>query len=226
MKILLIAFAISVGCCGFAPRPPVRSVANLLSRNHALPFSATRTRWGFAPGTPASYRHRFRTHAGRFVRGAWLLWAQEYHHATAFPGWAQALAILIAHPQQALQWPYRWVDVTTTPPERLRLWQYRRGWILTTLANTGIDHSTAHGSWPIVERERVTSMSGVTPDGVRYTDPHIWWVNYFHGNDAVHAYPRNAYGFPQSAGCVEVSLSAGKAIFALVHLGTIVTIQR
>ncbi len=85
---------------------------------------------------------------------------------------------------------------------------------------------TPVGTWPVRWRYRVTSMRGVGPDGHKYDDPAIYWVNYFDGNDAVHAYPRAAYGFPQSAGCVEVSLRAGAIVFGLLHRGSMVTVQR
>lgn len=43
-----------------------------------------------------------------------------------------------------------------------------------------------------------------------YNDQGIKWVNYFDDGRGIHYYPRAAYGFPQSAGCVEEPLSAAK----------------
>lgn len=154
-----------------------------------------------------------------------MLWNREYHRASDWEGWRAAEARLAAHPREPFRWPYRWVRVSMSHPERVRIWQMRVGWIFSTRANTGIDRSTPIGSWPVAIRYQVTSMQGRTPDGVSYNDPHIYWVNYFHGNDALHAYPRAAYGFPQSAGCVEVSMRAGARIFRLLHRGTVVTID-
>ncbi|MFA7495286.1 MAG: L,D-transpeptidase [Acidithiobacillus sp.] len=58
-----------------------------------------------------------------------------------------------------------------------------------------------------------------------YDDPDIRWVNYFDRGRAVHFYPRASYGFPQSAGCVELPKNAARQVFAMVHYGTPVTIS-
>ncbi|WP_172437609.1 L,D-transpeptidase family protein [Acidithiobacillus marinus] len=58
-----------------------------------------------------------------------------------------------------------------------------------------------------------------------YDDPDIRWVNYFDRGRAVHFYPRASYGFPQSAGCVELPKSAAHKIYALIHYGTPVTVS-
>ncbi len=57
-----------------------------------------------------------------------------------------------------------------------------------------------------------------------YDDPDIRWVNYFDRGRAVHFYPRTSYGFPQSAGCVELPKAAARKVFSLIHYGTPVTI--
>ena len=48
-------------------------------------------------------------------------------------------------------------------------------------------------------------MSGTNPDGSHYNDPGIQWISYFHGGDALHAFIRPGYGYPQSLGCVEMT---------------------
>ncbi|WP_414039647.1 L,D-transpeptidase family protein [Acidithiobacillus sp. M4-SHS-6] len=58
-----------------------------------------------------------------------------------------------------------------------------------------------------------------------YDDPDIRWVNYFDRGRAVHFYPRASYGFPQSAGCVEIPKNAARKIYGLIHYGTPVTIS-
>ncbi|MCE5387603.1 MAG: L,D-transpeptidase [Acidithiobacillus sp.] len=57
-----------------------------------------------------------------------------------------------------------------------------------------------------------------------YDDPDIRWVNYFFRGRAIHFYPRASYGFPQSAGCVELPKTAARAIFSLLHYGVPVSI--
>lgn len=58
-----------------------------------------------------------------------------------------------------------------------------------------------------------------------YDDPDIRWVNYFDRGRAVHFYPRTTYGFPQSAGCVELPKSAARKVYGLIHYGTPVTVS-
>ncbi len=58
-----------------------------------------------------------------------------------------------------------------------------------------------------------------------YDDTGIKWVSYFDGGRALHFFPRARYGFPQSAGCVEMPLSAAHAVYSLTSLGTVVTVS-
>lgn len=126
--------------------------------------------------------------------------------------------------------PYTWVLINKSPPkERITVWQlnmetglWKRR--LFSAVNTGLDHSTPDGSWPVFMRLKSGRMEGVTPTGIHYNDPRVQWINYFHKNLAVHGYYRSKYGFPQSAGCVELPLSSAKSVFSLIHDGTIVTI--
>ncbi|APZ42238.1 hypothetical protein BW247_03300 [Acidihalobacter ferrooxydans] len=57
-----------------------------------------------------------------------------------------------------------------------------------------------------------------------YDDPDVQWVNYFFAGRAVHFFPRAAYGFPQSAGCVELPRAAARHAFALLHIGVPVSV--
>jgi len=59
-----------------------------------------------------------------------------------------------------------------------------------------------------------------------YDDTGIRWVNYFDDGRGIHYYPRAAYGFPQSAGCVEEPKSTAKTTYELLHYGVPVTISR
>ncbi|MEL5848309.1 MAG: L,D-transpeptidase [Candidatus Igneacidithiobacillus chanchocoensis] len=58
----------------------------------------------------------------------------------------------------------------------------------------------------------------------KYDDSDIRWVNYFYRGRALHFYPRAAYGFPQSAGCVELPRAAAKHLYTLLHYGVPVSI--
>lgn len=57
-----------------------------------------------------------------------------------------------------------------------------------------------------------------------YDDPGIRWVNYFDDGRGIHYYPRAAYGFPQSAGCVEEPFSGARAVYRILHYGVPVTV--
>ncbi len=56
--------------------------------------------------------------------------------------------------------------------------------------NTGVPGATTQqGTFPIYARFTSTTMSGTNPDGSKYSDPGVPWVNYFNGGDAVHGFP-------------------------------------
>lgn len=59
-----------------------------------------------------------------------------------------------------------------------------------------------------------------------YKDPGIKWVNYFDDGRGIHYYPRAAYGFPQSAGCVEEPREAAKITYGLLHYGVPITVSK
>jgi hypothetical protein len=118
--------------------------------------------------------------------------------------------------------PYTWVSVTESLPETLEV--HEGGHVaITTPANTGVAGAeTEQGVFPIYARYVSTTMTGTDPDGVHYVAPDVPWVNYFNGGDAVHGYPRESYGFPQSNGCVELPIETAAAVFPKLQIGDIV----
>jgi peptidoglycan hydrolase-like protein with peptidoglycan-binding domain len=120
---------------------------------------------------------------------------------------------------------YTYVEVSKTLPETMKLW--RNGKVVVTGdANTGIAAApTPNGTWPVYAHLAVTTMSGLNPDGTPYHDPGIPWVSYFHGGDALHAFPRGSYGVPQSLGCVELELATAAKIWPQTTIGTLVTVH-
>jgi peptidoglycan hydrolase-like protein with peptidoglycan-binding domain len=120
--------------------------------------------------------------------------------------------------------PYTWVTVTESLPETLFL---HRGHhvAFTTPVNTGVPGAeTAQGTFPIYARYVSTTMAGEDVDGTKYDVPDVPWVNYFNGGDAVHGYPRESYGFPQSNGCVELPIEAAHTVFGMLQIGDIVEV--
>jgi peptidoglycan hydrolase-like protein with peptidoglycan-binding domain len=118
--------------------------------------------------------------------------------------------------------PYTWVTVTESLPETLEVHRGEHV-ALSTPANTGVAGAeTAQGIFPIFARYVSTTMSGTNPDGSKYKDPGVPWVNYFNGGDAVHGFVRGSYGFPQSNGCVELPIETAAAVFPMLQIGDIV----
>ena len=120
---------------------------------------------------------------------------------------------------------YSYVYVHRNIPQSLNLWHAGRV-ILTSPGNTGVPQApTPLGTWPVFEHIPVGTMSGTNPDGSHYNDPGIKWISYFHGGDALHAFPRASYGTPQSLGCVELPESAAQEVWPYTPIGTLVTIE-
>ncbi|MGZ4334164.1 MAG: L,D-transpeptidase family protein [Gaiellaceae bacterium] len=120
---------------------------------------------------------------------------------------------------------YSYVFVHETIPQSLSLWHNGRV-IVTSPGNTGIASApTATGTWPVFEHIAVGTMSGTNPDGTHYHDPGIRWISYFHGGDALHAFPRASFGTPQSLGCVELPEAAAGEVWPYTPIGTLVTIE-
>jgi L,D-transpeptidase catalytic domain len=106
--------------------------------------------------------------------------------------------------------------------QRLDLW-HNGHTVTTTPVNTGIaSRPTDPGTFPVYSHLRVTTMSGTNPDGSHYDDPGIQFVSYFNGGDALHAFTRAQYGFPQSLGCVEMSLAPAGTVWPYTPIGTLV----
>jgi peptidoglycan hydrolase-like protein with peptidoglycan-binding domain len=120
---------------------------------------------------------------------------------------------------------YSYVVVAQTRPELMRLWKDGT-FVVKGAANTGISSApTPNGTWPVYSHISVGTMSGTNPDGTKYHDPGIPWISYFHGGDALHAFPRGSYGSPQSLGCVELQLDVAKQIWPSTPIGTLVTVH-
>jgi peptidoglycan hydrolase-like protein with peptidoglycan-binding domain len=118
---------------------------------------------------------------------------------------------------------YTFVDVSRSS-QRLSLW-HNGHTVLTTPVNTGISAApTAPGTFAVYEHLRVTTMSGTNPDGSHYNDPGIQYVSYFNGGDALHAFTRAQYGFPQSLGCVEMALGPAGQVWPYTPIGTLVNV--
>jgi hypothetical protein len=137
--------------------------------------------------------------------------------------WSDLLTAIAKGEQD--QHGYTYVYVNQAGTETLDL--YHNGQLaITSPVNTGIAASpTVDGTFPVYLRYQVTQMAGFNPDGSYYDDT-VYWVSYFNGGDAVHAFPRGGYGWYQSLGCVELPTGGSLAedVWNLITYGTLVTV--
>jgi peptidoglycan hydrolase-like protein with peptidoglycan-binding domain len=118
---------------------------------------------------------------------------------------------------------YTYARATQKSPEMLTIWHNGRE-VFRSLANTGIPVApTAVGTSPVYLRYRFQIMKGTNPDGSKYADP-VQFVAYFRAGEAVHYFPRGAYGFQQSLGCVELPLGPAAKAWPYLTFGTLVTV--
>ena len=140
--------------------------------------------------------------------------------------WAHMFSAIAKNQQNQHGYTYVWV--TQAGAEHLKL--YHNGHVaITSPVNTGIaGRSTADGTFPVYLRYTVTQMQGTNPNGTPYNDT-VYWVSYFNGGDAVHAFPRASYGWYQSLGCVELPYDGdgpgvAENVWNLITYGTLVTV--
>jgi L,D-transpeptidase catalytic domain len=140
--------------------------------------------------------------------------------------WSHLLTAIAKNEQNQHGYTYVWVTQAGT--ETLDL--YHDGHLaITSPVNTGIAASnTVDGTFPVYLRYQVTQMKGNNPDGTPYDDT-VYWVSYFNGGDAVHAFPRGGYGWYQSLGCVELPYNGSgpgvaENVWNLITYGTLVTV--
>jgi peptidoglycan hydrolase-like protein with peptidoglycan-binding domain len=175
--------------------------------------SALRNQW--SPGV-----------SGVMTRGAVM--AFESDHGLGADGdagplvWKSMISATLSDQRNATG--YSFVDVSKSS-QHLSLW-HNGHTVLDTAVNTGIAAApTQSGTFAVYEHLRVTTMSGTNPDGSHYHDPGIQFVSYFNGGDALHAFTRAQYGFPQSLGCVEMALAPAGAVWPYTPIGTLVSVS-
>jgi peptidoglycan hydrolase-like protein with peptidoglycan-binding domain len=118
---------------------------------------------------------------------------------------------------------YTYAYASKASPETLTIYHDGKA-VMHVLANTGIAVApTADGTFPVYLRYRNQIMKGTNPDGTKYADP-VQFVAYFNGGDAVHYFPRYSFGYPQSLGCVELSLSDAAQAWPYLTYGSLVTV--
>jgi peptidoglycan hydrolase-like protein with peptidoglycan-binding domain len=180
------------------------------------------------PNTPSELQSLWSVgQYNQIVRGA-VMTFQDTHDLTvdAFAGpqvWRALLADAVAG--KGRDDGYSYVYVHRNVPQLLTLWHNGQT-VLTSPGNTGVPAApTTLGTFPVFEHIPVGTMAGQNPDGSHYNDPGIKWISYFHGGEALHAFPRASFGTPQSLGCVELPLDSAARVWPYTPIGTLVTIE-
>jgi peptidoglycan hydrolase-like protein with peptidoglycan-binding domain len=183
--------------------------------------------WAY-PNVPAQLRALWA--AGRYgvmTRGAVMMFENDHGmtaDGVAGPAVWKALFAAVAHGQRS-SFGYTFVMVSEGSPETETTWHSGHT-VVSGPVNTGVPAMpTAQGVFPVFEHLRVTTMSGVNPDGSHYVDPGIPWVSYFNGGDALHGFVRAGYGYPQSDGCVEMPYSEAAQVWPYTPIGTLVDVS-
>ncbi len=161
------------------------------------------------------------------TKGALMAFESDHNLTTdglpSSPVWNALLAAISKG--QTDRHSYNYVDVSTTLPETLTLYDNMKQ-IYTTPVNTGISvRPTALATNPVYLRFVTTTMTGTNPDGSHYADAGIPWVSYFNGGEALHGFIRGSYGWPQSLGCVEMPFANAKVVWPYTPIGTLVTVH-
>jgi hypothetical protein len=180
--------------------------------------------WSY-PNIPDALRNFWSPGASGVMTQGALMAFQNDHGFTTVDGQARAAlwrSLITAVDQgKRSSFGYTFVNVSLSG-QSLSLWHNGKS-VMSTPVNTGIaSRPTDPGTFPVYEHLRVTTMSGTNPDGSQYDDPGIQFVSYFNGGDALHAFTRAQYGFPQSLGCVEMALGPAGQVWPYTPIGTLV----
>jgi peptidoglycan hydrolase-like protein with peptidoglycan-binding domain len=184
--------------------------------------------WAY-PNVPSALRGMWQPGtSGEMTKGA--IMAFENDHGLGVDGtagpvvWKSLIGAVLDGKKSSFG--YTFVDVhKQASPQSLSLWHNGKT-VVTAAVNTGIPAApTQSGTFAVYEHLRVTTMSGTNPDGSHYNDPGIQFVSYFNGGDALHAFTRAQYGFPQSLGCVEMGLASAGQVWPYTPIGTLVHVD-
>lgn len=206
----------------FTPDTSVASTADA-QETAAIHPPAGHYEWRYG-GVPASLRSEWSPGtAGVMTKGALMAFQNDHGLATdgvAGPTvWRSLIGAAIAG--KASTFGYSYVSVSLSG-QHLSVWHSGHT-VATAAVNTGISSApTASGTYPVFEHIPSGTMSGTNPDGSHYNDPGIQFISYFNGGDALHAFTRAQYGFPQSLGCVEMALGPAGQVYPYTPIGTLV----
>jgi peptidoglycan hydrolase-like protein with peptidoglycan-binding domain len=138
--------------------------------------------------------------------------------------WSTLLADVAANKVDTV--PYTYVLVSKVLPENLTLYNNGVPQYAGIPVNSGAPGAdTQDGTFAVFEHVTASEMKGTNPDGSTYDDPNVPWASYFNGGDALHGFVRAKYGFPQSNGCIEMTVANAGMLWPLTPIGTLVTVE-
>jgi lipoprotein-anchoring transpeptidase ErfK/SrfK len=109
-----------------------------------------------------------------------------------------------------------------------QMWVYDHGNLLKQYAVSAGKPSTPTpvGEFHVYEKLPVQDMWGYNPDGTKYFQPHVYWISYFTGGDAVHGvywHPLSWFGVHNSShGCVGLPDDEAQWVYNWDSIGTTV----
>lgn len=205
----------------FAPSGPA------VARNAAVPqFGSFAWRW---PNLPTELTSLWTQGEESVITKAAVM-TFENQNGLAVDGlagpavWSTLLSDVTAN--KVYSGPYTYVLVSKVLPENLTLYDNGTPQYTNVPVNTGAPGAdTTDGTYPVFEHVTSSVMKGTNPDGTTYDDPAVPWASYFNGGDALHGFVRAQYGFPQSNGCVEMTVADAGTLWPLTPIGTLVTVE-
>jgi peptidoglycan hydrolase-like protein with peptidoglycan-binding domain len=137
--------------------------------------------------------------------------------------WTDLLQDVASQKMNGVPWVY--VLVNKALPQSLTLYNNGAAQYTGIPVNTGAPGAdTTDGTYAVFEHVTASRMVGTNPDGSKYDDPAVPWASFFNGGDALHGFVRAQYGFPQSNGCVEMTVANAGMLWPLTPIGTLVTV--
>ena len=119
----------------------------------------------------------------------------------------------------------KWIEVDLTN-QQLRAWEQDRMVYSAIIASGRPMVQTLTGTFQIYTKLRYDHMSGWTPDRGSYSLPDVPHVMYYDRGFAIHGtYWHQAFGTPQSAGCVNLTPGDAAWVYNWANVGTTVYIH-
>jgi lipoprotein-anchoring transpeptidase ErfK/SrfK len=123
---------------------------------------------------------------------------------------------------------FKWIDVNVTD-KHMEMYEQARVAQSYPVSAGAPQTPTPLGKFRIFSKLPVQDMRGYNANGTKYFQPHVRWVSYFSGSNAIHGNywrPLNWFGARNSShGCVSVPDDQAKIIYDWAPVGTPVVVH-